>query len=213
MVFTINTSPFAGREGQYVTSRDLRSRLERELLTNVSLRVEDMGATDAFRVLGRGELQLAILIETMRREGYELMVGKPEIVVRTENGRRIEPLELLVIDCPENFIGIVMEMLGTPPRRNEENGEPPFRPRAHGIQHSVARPDRIARPVADRYARHRADPFHARRLDGIRRRHGHASHRRARRRPRGRFRRLRAVGNSGARRNVRRARASKFTKE
>ena len=117
MVFTINTSPFAGREGQYVTSRDLRARLERELLTNVSLRVEDMGATDAFRVLGRGELQLAILIETMRREGYELMVGKPEIVVRTENGRRIEPLELLVVDCPENFIGIVMELLGT--RRGE----------------------------------------------------------------------------------------------
>jgi GTP-binding protein len=117
MVFTINTSPFAGREGQYVTSRDLRSRLERELLTNVSLRVEDTGTTDAFRVLGRGELQLAILIETMRREGYELMVGKPEIVVREENGKRIEPLELLVVDCPENFIGIVMESLGS--RRGE----------------------------------------------------------------------------------------------
>jgi GTP-binding protein len=117
MVFTINTSPFAGREGQFVTSRDLRARLEKELLTNVSLRVEDVGQTDAFRVLGRGELQLAILIETMRREGYELMVGKPEIVVREENGRRVEPLELLVIDCPENFIGIVMELLGT--RRGE----------------------------------------------------------------------------------------------
>ncbi len=117
MVFTINTSPFAGREGQYVTSRDLRSRLEKELLTNVSLRVEDTNTTDAFRVLGRGELQLAILIETMRREGYEVMVGKPEIVVRNENGRRLEPLELLVIDCPESFIGIVMESLGT--RRGE----------------------------------------------------------------------------------------------
>jgi GTP-binding protein len=117
MVFTINTSPFAGREGQFVTSRDLRSRLERELLTNVSLRVEDTGATDAFRVLARGELQLAILIETMRREGYEVMVGKPEIVVKTENGRRLEPLETLVVDCPETFIGIVMESLGT--RRGE----------------------------------------------------------------------------------------------
>jgi GTP-binding protein len=117
MVFTINTSPFAGREGQYVTSRDLRARLEKELLTNVSLRVEDTGTTDAFRVLGRGELQLAILIETMRREGYEVMVGKPEIVVRTENGRRTEPLELLIVDCPENFIGIVMELLGS--RRGE----------------------------------------------------------------------------------------------
>jgi GTP-binding protein len=117
MVFTINTSPFAGREGQYVTSRDLRARLEKELLTNVSLRVEDTGTTDAFRVLGRGELQLAILIETMRREGYELMVGKPEIVVRNENGRRTEPLELLIVDCPESFIGIVMELLGS--RRGE----------------------------------------------------------------------------------------------
>ena len=113
MVFTINTSPFAGREGQYVTSRDLRSRLEKELLTNVSLRVEETGSTDAFRVLGRGELQLAILIETMRREGYELMVGKPEIVVREENGKKLEPLESLIVDCPENFIGIVIEALGS----------------------------------------------------------------------------------------------------
>ena len=117
MLFTVNTSPFAGREGQFVTSRDLRSRLERELLTNVSLRVEDGGSTDTFRVLARGELQLAILIETMRREGYEVMVGKPEIVVRTENGRRMEPLELLVVDCPESFTGIVIETLGS--RRGE----------------------------------------------------------------------------------------------
>src|SRR5271154_2865508 len=117
MVFTVNTSPFAGREGQYATSRDLRARLDRELLTNVSLRIEDMGATDSFRVLARGELQLAILIETMRREGYELMVGKPEIVVRTENGKRVEPLEVLIVDCPETFIGIVMETLGS--RRGE----------------------------------------------------------------------------------------------
>src|SRR5579862_927988 len=117
MVFTVNTSPFAGREGQLVTSRDLRDRLKRELLTNVSLRVEDTNTTDSFRVLGRGELQLAILIETMRREGYELMVGKPEIVVRNENGKRLEPLEYLVIDCPETFIGIIMESLGT--RRGE----------------------------------------------------------------------------------------------
>ena len=117
MVFTINTSPFAGRDGQFVTSRDLRARLDKELLTNVSIRVEETGSTDAFRVLGRGELQLAILIETMRREGYELMVGKPEIIVRSEHGRRVEPLELLVVDCPENYIGIIMETLGS--RRGE----------------------------------------------------------------------------------------------
>ncbi len=113
MIFTINSSPLAGREGQFVTSRDIRDRLQKELLTNVSIRVEDSDSTDSFRVLGRGELQLAILIETMRREGYELMVGKPEIVVRTENGRRLEPLELLVVDCPENFVGVVMETLGS----------------------------------------------------------------------------------------------------
>ncbi len=113
MIFTINTGPLVGREGQFVTSRDIRDRLQKELLTNVSIRVEDSDSTDSFRVLGRGELQLAILIETMRREGYELMVGKPEIVIRTENGRRLEPRELLVVDCPENFVGVVMETLGS----------------------------------------------------------------------------------------------------
>ncbi len=117
MIFTINTSPLAGREGQFVTSRHLRERLQKELLTNVSIRVEDQGNTDAFRVLGRGELQLAILIETMRREGYELMVGKPEIVVKSENGQRLEPQELVVVDCPEANVGAVIEALGT--RRGE----------------------------------------------------------------------------------------------
>jgi GTP-binding protein len=113
MVFTINTSPFAGREGTYVTSRNLRDRLERELLTNVSIRVEEAGGPEAFRVMGRGELQLAILIETMRREGYELMVGKPEILTRTIKEEVHEPLELLVIDCPEAFLGVVIEKLGS----------------------------------------------------------------------------------------------------
>ena len=117
MVFTVNTGPLCGREGNYLTSRDLRDRLQKELLTNVSIRVEDTDTPESFRVLGRGELQLAILIETMRREGFELMVGKPEIVVRTEGGKKLEPLERLVIDVPENFIGIVMETLGS--RRGE----------------------------------------------------------------------------------------------
>ena len=112
MIFTINTSPFAGREGTYVTSRNLHERLEKELLTNVSLRVEEAGGPEACRVMGRGELQLAILIETMRREGYELMVGKPEILTKEINGQLHEPLELLVIDCPESFLGVVIEKLG-----------------------------------------------------------------------------------------------------
>jgi GTP-binding protein len=113
MIFTVNSSPLSGKEGNYVTSRDLRDRLQKELLTNVSIRVEDTDTPESFRVLGRGELQLAILIETMRREGFELMVGKPEIVVRTENGRKLEPLERLVIDVPESFIGIILETIGS----------------------------------------------------------------------------------------------------
>jgi GTP-binding protein len=117
MIFTVNTSPLAGREGEFVTSRHLRDRLQKELLTNVSIRVEEQPSADAFRVLGRGELQLAILIETMRREGYELMVGKPEIVIKSENGKRMEPLEQVVVDCPEAFVGVVIEKLGA--RRGE----------------------------------------------------------------------------------------------
>jgi GTP-binding protein len=112
MTFTVNTSPFAGREGTYVTSRNLRERLEKELLTNVSLRVEEMGTTDSFKVLGRGELQLSITIEMMRREGYELMVGKPEIVTKRIDGKLMEPVEHLTVDVPEAFVGVVMEQLG-----------------------------------------------------------------------------------------------------
>ncbi len=112
MAFTINTSPFSGREGQWVTSRNLRERLDKELLTNVSIKVEELGH-DTFKVMGRGELQLAILIEMMRREGFELMVGKPEILTRTIDHKLHEPLEHLIIDCPEKFLGVVIEKLGS----------------------------------------------------------------------------------------------------
>ena len=112
MIFTVNSGPLSGQDGQYLTSRDLRDRLQKELLTNVSIRVEDTDTPESFRVLGRGELQLAILIETMRREGFELMVGKPEIVTRTEKGAKLEPIERLVVDIPDNFIGIIMETIG-----------------------------------------------------------------------------------------------------
>src|SRR5437588_675828 len=104
MIFTVNSSPLSGRDGHSVTSRDLRDRLQKELLTNVSIRVDNTDTPQAFRVLGRRALQFAILVETMRREGFVLMVGKPEIVVRCENGRRLEPLGVLVVDVPENFI-------------------------------------------------------------------------------------------------------------
>ena len=113
MTMSINTSPFVGRDGKLVTSRNLKDRLDRELLTNVSIRVEHAGGPDAFKVMGRGELQLAILIEMMRREGHEMSVGKPEIVTKTVDGKMQEPTEILVIDCPESNLGVIMEKMGT----------------------------------------------------------------------------------------------------
>ncbi|MCQ2362588.1 MAG: translational GTPase TypA [Acidaminococcaceae bacterium] len=113
MVFSVNDSPFAGKEGEYVTSRHLRDRLYKETQTNVSLRVEDTDTTDAWTVSGRGELHLSILIETMRREGYELAVGKPKVIFqKDENGKLLEPMEALTIDVPQEFMGTVMENLG-----------------------------------------------------------------------------------------------------
>ncbi len=111
MIFSVNTSPFAGREGRWVTSRNIKDRLDKELLTNVSIRVEPTDSADSFKVLGRGELQLAILIETMRREGYELGISNPEVITHTEDGVRKEPLELFVLDLPEAYMGVVLEKM------------------------------------------------------------------------------------------------------
>jgi GTP-binding protein len=112
MVFCVNTSPFAGREGQFLTSRHLRDRLAKELHVNVALRVEDMIQTDSFRVSGRGLLHLGVLIETMRREGYELMVGKPKVIYREIGGKKCEPVEYLVVDVPTSKSGAVHELVG-----------------------------------------------------------------------------------------------------
>ena len=115
--FSVNNSPFAGREGKYVTSRNIKDRLERELLTNVSIKMEPTDSADTFKVLGRGELQLSVLIEMMRREGFELLVSRPTIVTKRVDGKLLEPSEVLTIDVPENFVGTVIERLG--PRKGE----------------------------------------------------------------------------------------------
>jgi GTP-binding protein len=112
MIFLVNNSPFAGKEGRFVTSRQIKERLDKEVLGNVAIRVEATETTEQFKVSGRGELQLAILIEMMRREGYELQVSKPEVIIRQIDGKTHEPIELVVIDCPEEFIGVVAEAMG-----------------------------------------------------------------------------------------------------
>lgn len=117
MTFRVNDSPFAGKDGRYLTSRHLRDRLYKELQTNMSLRVEDTQHPDVFKVSGRGELHLSILIETMRREGYELAVSKPEVIMQNTEKGILEPLELLIIDTPEQYLGQVMERIG--PRKGE----------------------------------------------------------------------------------------------
>ena len=113
MNFIVNDSPFAGREGKFVTSRNLRDRLFKEVETNVSMRVEETESTDTFKVSGRGELHLSILIETMRRQGYEFQVSRPKVIMKQENGKTLEPMELLIVEVPEQYVGAVMEKIGS----------------------------------------------------------------------------------------------------
>ena len=113
MLFMVNNSPFAGREGKYVTSRNLRDRLFKEVETNVAMRVQETDSADTFKVSGRGELHLSILIEEMRREGYEFQVSSPTVIYQEINGKRCEPIELLMIEVPDSYVGAVMEKLGT----------------------------------------------------------------------------------------------------
>ena len=117
MNFIVNDSPFAGKEGKFVTSRNLRDRLFKEVETNVSMRVEETESTDTFKVSGRGELHLSILIETMRRQGYEFQVSRPKVITKVENGKLLEPIELLIVEVPEEYVGAVMMKIGA--RRGE----------------------------------------------------------------------------------------------
>lgn len=113
MLFMVNNSPFAGREGKYVTSRNIRDRLMKEIETNVAMRVEETDSADTFKVSGRGELHLSILIEQMRRQGYEFQVSPPTVIFKQEDGKKLEPMELLMIEVPDNYVGSVMEKLGS----------------------------------------------------------------------------------------------------
>ncbi len=113
MLFMVNDSPFAGREGKYVTSRNIRARLFKEVETNVAMRVEETDSADTFKVSGRGELHLSILIETMRRQNYEFQVSRPKVIMKTVNGKLQEPMELLMIEVPDNYVGAIMEKLGS----------------------------------------------------------------------------------------------------
>lgn len=124
MNFIVNSSPFAGKEGKFVTSRNIRDRLDKELRTNVSLRVEDTGNADTFKVSGRGELHLSILIENMRREGFEMAVSKPEVIMRELDGKKMEPMEYLVVDVPSEFQGSIIEKMG--PRKGEMTSMQPM---------------------------------------------------------------------------------------
>ena len=212
MIFGVNTSPMAGRDGQFVTSRQIKDRLDRELLGNVSIRVEPTDTPEQMKVLGRGELQLSILIEMMRREGFELQVSRPDIVTK-ERQRQGDGAGRGPGDRRRRGVPGRRHRAGRhAPRDDDEDGQPRQRPRAPRVPHPGARPDRVPLAVPDRDQGHRDHEPPVRRLGAVARRDPGARDRRARRRPRRRRDRLRDLEPAGARRDLHRARPTRSTR-
>ena len=186
MIFGVNTSPFAGRDGTFVTSRQIKDRLDRELIGNVSIRVEPTDTPEQMKVVGRGELQLSILIEMMRREGYELQVSRPEIVIKEINGSRMEPVEELVVDVAEEFQGMVDRAGRHAQGRHDPHDQSRQRPDPARVQDPGARAHRLSHAVPHGNARHGPDAPCVSRLGTLARTHSVPSDGRARRRSLGR---------------------------
>lgn len=165
MIFMVNNSPFAGQEGKFVTSRNLRDRLFKEVETNVSMRVKETDTTDAFEVSGRGELHLSILIETMRRQGFEFAVSRPQVIYKKdENGKLLEPMELLMIEVPEQYVGAVMEKLGGPQGGNRQHGYPGHGGQPSGVPDPGPGADGLPPAVPHRHQRQRDHEQRVRRV-------------------------------------------------
>ena len=206
MTFGVNTSPLAGREGKYVTSRQIKARLEREVLGNVSIEVRPAESSEAFEVRGRGELQLAVLIEQMRREGFELTASRPEVLLRGSGDDVQEPYERITIDIPPDYIGEVQTAHGRskgPPRPDVHRRR---RPRPDGVRPPGPWPDRLSRPAADRHARDGDAPPDRRGVRAVGGRGDPPHQRRPRVGPRRHVERLRPVQPRAARDAVHRRR-------
>ena len=205
MIFGVNTSPVAGREGQYVTSRQLKDRLDKELLGNVSIRMEPTDTPEQIKVIGRGELQLSILIEMMRREGFELQVSRPDIVTKDDDGQTVEPVEELIIDVPEDHQGDRHRAGRRAQGRDDQDGEQRQRPRPPRVPDPGARAHRLPVAVHDRHQGHRHHEPHLLELGAVARRDRLARQRRAGGRPLRRRDVVRDLQPAGARRDLHRA--------